>query len=277
MKFWLGLNMEPHQNLLALAKQAERVGFEGVVLPDHIIMPAGDDVTPHSTHGHPIDPEWPFIEPLMTFAAMSAVTTRLRFLTGILVATMRDPFLLAKQLGTLALLSDNRFVLGTGVGWLREEFEIVHQGFHDRGSRMDEILTVIDDLWDGWAESNGPHYPLRRSGMFPHPTQPLEIWVGATNDAGRRRAARLQGYIPMRIYDEQARKEFAIVDAMRAEFGLSGDYERVAFWPGGERETADRLRGDGITQAVAALWDPWSDLPLEARMEAVEQFAASTF
>jgi alkanesulfonate monooxygenase SsuD/methylene tetrahydromethanopterin reductase-like flavin-dependent oxidoreductase (luciferase family) len=270
MKFWLGLNMEPHQNLLALAQEAERVGFEGVVLPDHIVIPAGDDVTPHSGFGHPIDPELPFIEPLMAFAAMSAVTTRLRFLTGILVATMRDPFLLAKQMGTLALLSDNRFVLGTGVGWLREEFEIVHQGFKDRGSRMEEMLTVIDDLWDGWAESSGPHYPLRRSGMFPHPTKPLEIWVGATNDAGRR-------YIPMRVYDEQARKEFAIVDEMRAELGLSGEYERVAFWPGGERDTADRLRGEGITQAVAALWEPSSDLPLAARMEAVEKFAVSTF
>src|SRR6516164_4820986 len=105
---------------------AEELGYEGVVLPDHIAVPSGV-TTPHPT-GYPLQPEEEFPEPLICFASMASATTRLRFLTGVLVVPLRDPFLLAKQLGTLALLSGNRFVLGTGTGWLREEFDLLGQG-----------------------------------------------------------------------------------------------------------------------------------------------------
>jgi probable F420-dependent oxidoreductase len=268
VRFWLSLNFEPLDQLLDLARMAEELGYEGVVLPDHIAVPSGD-TTPHPT-GYPLQPEEEFPEPLMCFASMASVTTRLRCLTGVLVVPLRDPFLLAKQLGTLALLSGNRFVLGTGAGWLREEFDLLGQGWIDRGKRMDEMLDLMNDFWaDGWGQARGQHYPPRRSGMFPAPAAPIPIWVGGNSKAAVQRAAHFDGYIPMRQYDEVARDEFIEVERLRREYGLEGPYERVAFWPGGDRATAlEMAESGGITQAVVAAWEPYSPTLESAKREA---------
>jgi probable F420-dependent oxidoreductase len=268
VRFWLSLNFEPLDQLLDLARMAEEFGYEGVVLPDHIAVPSGD-TTPHPT-GYPLQPEEEFPEPLMCFASMASVTTRLRCLTGVLVVPLRDPFLLAKQLGTLALLSGDRFVLGTGAGWLREEFDLLGQSWTDRGKRMDEMLDLMDDFWvDGWGQASGHHYPPHRSGMFPAPAASIPIWVGGNSKAAMGRAARFDGYIPMRQYDEIARDEFVEVERLRRERGLDGPYERVAFWPGGDRATAEQMaeRG-GITQAIVAAWEPYSPTLESAKREA---------
>lgn len=277
MRFWLGLNFEPWDQLLDLARLAEDVGFEGVVLPDHIVIPAGE-LTPHPG-GYPLRADEPFVEPLIAFASMASVTTRLKFLSGVIVVPQRDPYLLAKQLGTLALLSGHRVILGTGAGWLPEEFNLLGQSFHDRGHRMDEMLQLMADFWaDGWADRHGPHFDLPRSAMFPAPERSVPIWVGGNSPAGVRRAARHDGYIPMRLFDDQARAEFAEVDRLRAELGRTGPYERVAFWSEGDRDTAEEMsERDGITSAVAAVWPNYSDLSLRDKQHAAEAFAQRIF
>lgn len=275
MRYWLSLNFEPWSTLLEHARMAEDLGFDGVVLPDHVVLPTGE-VTPHPT-GYPLAPDAPFTEPLIAFAAMAAVTTRLRFLTGVLVVPLRDPFLLAKQLAALALLSGDRIVLGAGVGWHAEEFEVVGQGFADRGARMDEALALMVDLWrDGYAELAGRHFQVPTSAMFPVPTRPLPIWLGAVSPAGRRRAARHQGYIPMRLYDDVSKAEFADVDRMRAAAGLTGPYERVAFWPGGDRAVADQMEQEGVTSIVVQAWPEFDSSSVKQKRGVAERFAAST-
>jgi probable F420-dependent oxidoreductase len=270
------LNFEPWDLLIDHAVLAERLGFEGVVLPDHVVIPTGE-VTPHPT-GYPLIADEPYAEPLIAFAAMSARTTRLRFLTGVLVVPQRDPLLLAKQLGTLALLSGNRVVLGSGVGWLQEEFDMIGQDFASRGARMDEILELMTDFWlDGYAELDGRHYLIPHSAMFPPPRQSIPIWLGAVSQAGRRRASRYQGYIPMRLYDNVSRQEFAEVDALRAELGMDGDFERVAFWPGGDRDTADQMAKEGVTSIVVQPWPEHSTAPVKEKHALLESFAASMF
>jgi probable F420-dependent oxidoreductase len=262
MRYWLSLNFEPWDQLLGLARVAEDAGFEGVVIPDHIVVPAGD-TTPHPS-GHLLKPEENFLDPLVAFAAMTSVTTRLRFLSGVLVVPLRDPYLLAKQLGTLALLSGNRVVLGTGTGWLKDEFEVVGQGWGDRGARMDEALDLMVDFWqDGWAERHGIHFDLPRSGMFPVPSEPIPIWIGGHSRPAMRRAARFDGYLPMRPFDEVSRAEFAEVERLRREQGRTGPFERVAYWPGGDRSTADELtEAEGIGSVIVFAWEPYSPMML---------------
>ena len=187
MKFWLSLLFEPADQLVDHARVAEELGFEGVVLPDHIVVKEGER-TPHP-RGHPLQPDEIFLDPFCAFSAMAAVTTRLRFLNFVYVVPLRDPFALAKQAGTVALLSDNRFVLGTGVGWLREEFETVGQRWAERGARMDEMLDIVRDFWDdGYAEFHGAHYDFPRSGMFPVPSERIPIWIGGHSMVAARAA-----------------------------------------------------------------------------------------
>jgi probable F420-dependent oxidoreductase len=278
VRFWLSLNFEPWDELLDLARMAEELGYEGVVLPDHIAVPTGD-TTPHPT-GYPLQPEEEFLEPLVAFAAMASVTTRLRFLTAVLVVPLRDPFLLAKQLGTLARLSGDRVVLGTGVGWLKEEFDLLGLGWNDRGPRMDEMLDLMLDFWqDGWGQPRGDFYQARRSGMFPAPRAPIPVWIGGKSAPAMRRAARFDGYIPMRVYDDVARAEFAEVERMRRVRGFDGPFERVAYWPGGDRATAEEMaERDGITSAVVFAWEAYSPtMKAEKRAAGAGAYVRPTF
>lgn len=291
MRFWLSLNFEPWDQLLDLAKAAEEFGFEGVVLPDHVVVPTGD-TTLHPS-GYRLKPEETFLEPLIAFASMAAVTTRLRFLPDVLVVPLRDPFLLAKQLATLAVMSGNRIVLGTGTGWLKEEFEAVGRGWHDRGRRMDEGLDIMVDFWrDGWAELHGQHFDMPRSGMFPVPTEPIPVWIGGHSAAAARRAARFDGYMPMRPLNDVSRTEFAEIDRLREETGRTGPFERIAFMPDSEHLDVDELaERDGICSAVVHAWEQYSamgyarksaeaghevlysPIPLAEKVAAAERFA----
>jgi probable F420-dependent oxidoreductase len=291
MRFWLSLNFEPWDELLELAKGAEDFGFEGIVLPDHIVVPSGD-TTPHPT-GYPLKPDEPFLEPLIAFSAMASVTTRLRFLSYVIVVPLRDPFLLAKQLATLAVLSRNRVVLGAGTGWLREEFEVIGQGWHDRGKRMDEGLDIMVDFWkDGWAERRGNHFDLPRSGMFPVPPSVIPIWVGGHSRAAARRAARFDGYLPMRPLDDVSRAEFAEIDRIRQGAGLTGAFERIAFMSRDRYASAEEVaERDKIGSMVVSPWEqysamgyarksaiagkvvPFTPLSLAQKLAAAEKFA----
>jgi len=262
MKFWLSLMFEPAESLLAHARNAEQLGFEGVVLPDHVVITDGAR-TPHPS-GYPLDPKEIFVDPLLAFAAMSAVTTRLRFLNYIYLVPLRDPFMIAKQLGSLALLSNDRFVLGTGVGWLKEEFDTMGRDFSTRGKRLDEILTILRDFWDdGFAEFHGQFFDFPRSGMFPVPKQQIPIWVGGHSPAAARRAASYDGYMPMRVIsnahdqlDELSRTEFGLIDNLRKERGDTQQFERTivaTFLP--TAEEGDRIAAaTGITNLIVEPW-----------------------
>ena len=87
----------------------------------------------------------------MLVGALAAVTTNLHFYTSVYVAALRSPYQVAKSVGTAAVLSGNRVALGVGVGWCREEFELMGQDFGTRGKRTDEALDLLAELWSpGW-------------------------------------------------------------------------------------------------------------------------------
>ena len=105
---------------------------------------------------------------------MAAVTERIRFLTGIYVLPMRNPFVAAKAVGTAAWLSGDRVTLGVGVGWMREEFALLEQPFEQRGARTDEMIEVMRTLWaGGMVEHHGGFYDFARLQMSPAPAPPV--------------------------------------------------------------------------------------------------------
>lgn len=256
MKFWLSLIHEPSELLLDHARNAEELGYEGVVVSDHVVIKDGER-TPHPS-GQPVPADRVWTDPLLTFSAMAAVTTRLRFLSYVYVVPLRDPFLLAKQAGTLAVISHDRFVLGTGVGWLREEFDTVGRDFTTRGKRMDEMLEILRDFWDdGYAEFHGEYFDFPRSGMFPVPNRQIPIWIGGHSTAAARRAAAYDGYMPMRALNDQTRAEYKLIDELREARGLTDPFERMTSCHGiGDAAAARKLEeADGITNML--VW-PWT-------------------
>ena len=123
---------------------------------------------------------------------MAAVTRTLRFCTMVYVLPMRHPLPVAKATGTVAALSGGRFVLGAGVGWMKEEFAARGEDFHTRGRRMDEMMTVLRKLWrGGMVEHHGRYYNFDPLQISPAPPSPIPIWIGGASQAALRRAALL--------------------------------------------------------------------------------------
>jgi len=210
VRFVCSLAFSKLSHLSALARACDQAGFAGVALPDHVVHPQRLRTPyPYTPDGKPRwEPftDWP--DPLVATASMAAVTSRLRFLTSIYVLPMRNPFLVAKAVATAAVLSGGRIDLGIGVGWMKDEFELLGQDFHTRGRRTDEAIEVLRKLWrGGWVEHHGRVYDFEPLEMSPAPPAEVPIYVGGISDAALRRAARLgDGWISdLHDTDELAR------------------------------------------------------------------------
>src|SRR3954464_12267420 len=108
-----------------LAVLAEELGFDGVTIPDHVFFPTYEPgAYPYTPDGQiPFPLETPWSDAAVVMGAIGVATTRLRMLTSVYLPPLRHPLLTAKAIGTAAVLSANRIVLGVGVGWMREEFD----------------------------------------------------------------------------------------------------------------------------------------------------------
>ena len=125
----------------------------------------------------------PFPDPFTTIAAMAAVTTKLRFGTLVYILPLRHPLEVAKAVGTAAVLSNDRVVLGCGAGWIREEYDALGVDFATRGKRYDEMIDVLRKAWSGdMVEHRGAHFDL---GSLPDESRAAR--AGADLDRRRRR------------------------------------------------------------------------------------------
>ncbi|MBX7159458.1 MAG: TIGR03619 family F420-dependent LLM class oxidoreductase [Acidimicrobiia bacterium] len=124
---------------------AEAAGVDQVVLADHVAIGARTDRYPFGRF--PYGPEEPWPEPLTVLAAAAGVTGRVRLGTGILVAPLRPPLLLAKTAATLDALSGGRLDLGLGLGWQPEEFAGAANGFSLRSRVLDDTVGACKALW----------------------------------------------------------------------------------------------------------------------------------
>ena len=191
-----------------LAVSAERAGFESLWTGDHVTVPAGySSVYPYSDTGRMAgDGAVPMGEPLIWFAHVAAVTSRIRLASGVLVLPQREPVLVAKQAATLAVLSAERLILGTGIGWLAEEFEALGADFPGRARRHDEYVAVMRALWsEPEVDFRGEFVHLRSARLSPRPASgSIPVIIGGHTEASARRAGRLgDGFFPAKGSPEE--------------------------------------------------------------------------
>ena len=272
---WLLLSGAPVGEFVAIARHAEAAGFEGVAIGDHIAFPL-EQQSAHPFAASNYAPTTPFLDPFVSITAMAAATTTLRFTTYIYVLPMRDPFSVAKQVCTAAMLSGYRVALGAGAGWLEEEIELLGHPARGRGERSDEMLTVIRRLWDsGTAEFHGTHFDFDPVSMYPLPQRPIPIYVGGTSRAALRRAVTRDGWLgPNSPVDRQV-ELLTILREERARLP-AGDSDPDDFVCGPARrsdESLQRLAEAGARHFVAVIWglsEYWTDA------QRAEYFAAMT-
>lgn len=184
-----------------LARLAEAAGFDSVVAVDHVVYPdAYTSTYPYAASGRlPGDRTVSLPDPLIWMAAAMAVTSKLRFMTGVIILPLRHPLVLAKQVATLDHMSGGRIELGIGVGWLKEEFEALGVPFEKRGKRSDEYIAAMRALWanDG-ASLSGEFVNFHEVSSNPKPVRgSVPIVIGGHSEAAAKRAGQLgDGFFP---------------------------------------------------------------------------------
>lgn len=218
MKHWQNLAMLDMKELPTLARHAEQLGFEGVALAEHLITFSEQYETYDYSDNNLIrwypETHWP--DPWVQIAALSQLTTRLKFLTSVYVLPMHDPFSAAKAISTAANLCEGRLSLGVGIGWQKSEFELVNQRFGNRGKRCDEMLAVMEQLWSGAATRyDGEFYRFPSLQMSPPLQTALPIYIGGFSAAALMRAARHDGWIGGQHHMQELEQLLALLKQCR--------------------------------------------------------------
>ncbi|OBB27937.1 TIGR03619 family F420-dependent LLM class oxidoreductase [Mycolicibacterium elephantis] len=282
MKYTCAVPMCQIDQLIEIAKTAEEVGFTSIALPDSIFyMEKQSADYPYTPDGSRMwNAETPWVDPLIAAGAMGAVTSTLRFYTNVMKLGSRNPLLLARQVGSVANLTGNRFGFGVGIGWAPEEFEWCGQPYAKRGKRVDEMIEVIKlVLAGGMVEFHGEFYDFDRLQMSPAPSKPVRFYVGGHTDVALKRAARVgDGWTSAMMTCAELAETIGKLKALLAEFGRQDEpfeFQAVCidkFDVDGHRELAEA----GVTDNIVMPWVMEGlgfDAPLDKKQDAMKRFA----
>ena len=185
-------------DVLALAVEAEQLGFDSVWTMDHLLNIG------RVRERLGASPYW---HPLGVLSAVAVMTSRIELGTSVMVLPYHDPVGLAKYSATLDALSRGRFILGVGVGALREEFDALGVPFRRRGAMTDESIAVMQDLWSNPLPGyHGGRFAFADMDFSPRPTKPaaLPVWIGGSSAAAIARTARTgNGWHPSGISPQE--------------------------------------------------------------------------
>ena len=282
MKYTCSIAMGPVDQLIEIAKTAEEVGFDNIALPDSIFFMEKQSADyPYTADGSRMwDENTPWVDPLIAAGAMGAVTSTLRFYTNVMKLGSRNPVLMARQVGSVANLTNNRFGFGVGIGWAPEEFEWCGQPYARRGKRVDEMIDVIKlILGGGMVEFHGEFYNFDKLQMSPAPSKPVPFYVGGHTDVALKRAVRIgDGWTSAMMTCDQIAETISKLKKLLSEAGRADDpfeYQVVCidkFGVDGHRDLAEV----GVTDYIGMPWVfeglPF-DAPLDKKQDAMKRFA----
>lgn len=264
MQFWSGTAFMDTADALRVAPLLDEAGYHGMVASDHMIYPRelSSPYPDSSTGKPPWSPETGWPDSWVLIGAMAAVTRRLRFSNAIYVAPARPLLEVAKQVATAAVISGGRVALGVGVGWMREEFELLGQDFDTRGKRLDEMIPALRELWrGGWVSFEGHYYSVPEMMIEPHPPAPVPILCGGESETALRRAARTcDGWIGYAYTLERAAGYTARLGELRREYGREDEPFDIilALLDPPTPDLYKRAEDLGITAVMCA---PWLSMP----------------
>jgi alkanesulfonate monooxygenase len=195
---WEGDGPERARGIKAFARTVEELGFDSLFITDHLLV---------GKRFYSVN----WLEPLTTLAVAAGATERVRLGTSILIMPLRNPVILAKELATLQFLSDNRVILGAGVGWNDAEYAAVGVHKSERGRRTDEMLDIMMPLLEGETVTHhGQFYSVDDVFIEPRTSQRPLLWIGGGSqlaspkspdvpkfvESVKRRTVKADGWIP---------------------------------------------------------------------------------
>lgn len=216
-----------------IAQRAEAQGYDAVYVTDH---PAPDQRWLDGGGHHGLDPTV-----ALTAAAMA--TTHIKVHTNVYVLTYRNPFLAAKALASLDVVSGGRVIAGVAAGYLKPEFAALGMPFDDRGARFEEALSMLPRIWsESELEAVGDGWNARSVSALPRPLQQPHppLWIGGNSRAAMRRAVEFgNGWSPFPTPpgSEAYLRTDSISDVATLSARLTEFHQRCAESDRGERLT----------------------------------------
>src|SRR5262245_52299822 len=264
------------------AQAVEALGYRHILAYDHVI-----GANPASRPGWkpPYSHLDTFHEPFVLFSYLAALTRKIELVSGIIILPQRQTVLVAKQAAALDVLSSGRLRLGVGIGWNPVEYEALGQDFNNRGTRSEEQVNVLRELWTRELVTfEGRWHKITDAGIRPLPVQrPIPVWFGGTDDRALRRLARIgDGWFPQFGPDEKGRAAIEKVRGYAREAGRKpesiGIEGRMAFGQGNVETWLSTLQAwkalgathVGLNTMKAGLHSP------SAHIEAMRRFHAAT-
>lgn len=248
------IEMGDADSLDTIGLGAEALGFDSLLLYDHVVGARHEGREP-ALNG-PYTENDPFHDPFTAFCYLAGKTTRLEFVTGILILPQRQTVLVAKQAADLDLLSRQRFTLGVGTGWNYVEYDALGEDFHVRGKKMDEQIPYLRRLWGEPVISfEGRFHHIDRANIVPRPKRQIPIFCGGFGEMPWRRAAKLaDGFIHAGGFERFALPGLARLRELLAEEGR----DQNGF---GQHLIVQSSRGVGLDVAAAIdTLRQWRDL-----------------
>ena len=260
MKFGISLGrLNPHYFAEA-AVEGDKLGYESVWIPEHLVFPVDLAGSPYPGAEHPpVPPTTPVFDAYVYLAFLAGKTSRIRLGTNVYLLGLRHPFAAARAIQTLDLVSQGRAEAGIGAGWLRSEWTAAGLDPATRGRRLDEALDVCKRLWtEEVIEHHGEFFDFEPVMFEPKPLQKPypPILVGGESDAALHRAARAgNGWFGLDHTFESAAEMIAKLRKLLAEHGREGEpFEFIIGVNVQSRDEVERWEDVGITRLVVHPW-----------------------
>jgi probable F420-dependent oxidoreductase len=237
------------------AQAADEAGYESVWLPEHLVFPVEMNGSPHAGDTHPpIPSNTPAFDALVSLAAIAATTKDIRLGTNVYNIGLRHPFVTARAICTLDVLSGGRVEFGIGSSWLEEEWDATGLDFATRGRRVDEAIEVCRRLWsEDVIEHHGEFFDFQPVMFNPQPIQQPQpsLLIGGDGPAAKRRAALVgDAWLPMNHSLEQLPPAMAKINEQRTAAGRDGE-TTLTIGGGIESEAdLDRYRAAGVDRVI---------------------------
>ena len=256
----VNIGVESVEQIVGLAKLAESLRYESVWTFEHVIVPIDYEskYTYNSSGKMGMPPETIFVVALIALTGVAAVTKEFRLGTGVNILSQVNPLYMAKQAASLDFVSNGRFMLGVGIGWLKEEFEALGVPYEKRGARFDDYVAGMRKVWsEEVVEHESDFISWHGFKSYPLPIQnPFPVVMGGVKGKIFERTAQLGNGWFAPTGDPSELKTH--LESLKIECDKIGrdvtEIEITCMWPGqGGRDFLEELTSVGVGRVVVPM------------------------
>ena len=256
----VNIGVESVEQIVGLAKLAESLRYESVWTFEHVIVPIDyESKYPYNSSGKMgMPPETNFVDPFIALTAVAAVTKEIRLGTGVNILSQVNPLYMAKQAASLDFVSNGRFMLGVGIGWLKEEFEALGVPYEKRGARFDDYVAGMRKVWsEEVVEHESDFISWHGFKSYPLPIQsPFPVVMGGVKGKIFERTAQLGNGWFAPTGDPSELKTH--LESLKIECDKIGrdvtEIEITCMWPGqGGQDFLEELTSVGVGRVVVPM------------------------